>query len=64
MSHFQEYKCQNNVIVALPTNTSAKDRMELLNLINQTVQQVFVELRRNNVNFLPLEVTTTLESME
>jgi hypothetical protein len=64
MSYFKEFKCQSTVILALPTSASDKDRMELLSRINSAVREAFVDLRKEDVNFLPLEVTTTLESME
>lgn len=64
MSYFKELKLRNTLVIAVPATTTEEERMKLLRFINIEVNKAIVDLRRENVNFLPLEVTTTLESME
>jgi hypothetical protein len=64
MSHFTELQCVNRLVIAVPATTKDEERMKLLSIINTAVRDAVIELRQSNVNFLPLEVTTSLESME
>jgi hypothetical protein len=64
MSYFTELKCVSRFVIAVPATTKDEERMKLLSIINAAVRDAVIELRQSNVNFLPLEVTTSLENME
>lgn len=64
MSYFTELKCVSRFVVAVPATSNDDERIKLLSLINTAVREAVIELRQSNVNFLPLEVTTSLESIE
>jgi hypothetical protein len=64
MSHFTELKCVSTFVVAIPATAKEEERMKLLSLFNSTVREVLIELRKQNANFLPLDVTTSVESIE
>lgn len=64
MSYFTELKCVSRFVVAVPAKTTDEERMKFLTLINTSVNETVIKMRQSNVNFLPLEVTTSLESIE
>lgn len=64
MSYFTELKCVNRLVIAVPATTKDEERMKLLTLINTAVNEAVIKMRQSNVNFLPLEVITSLESIE
>jgi hypothetical protein len=64
MSHFTELQCVNRLVIAVPATNKIEDQTKLVNVINTAVREAIIELRKSNVNFLPLEVTTSLESIE
>lgn len=61
MSYFTELTCTSRFTLAIPAKATSEDRMKLVSTINKAVRDAVLELRRNDVNFLPLDVSTSLE---
>lgn len=61
MSYFTELTCTSRFTLAVPAKTTSEERMKLVSVINTAVREAVIELRRNDVNFLPLDVMTILE---
>lgn len=61
MSYFTELTCTSKFTLAVPSKATSDDRAKLVTVINTAVREAVLELRRSNVNFLPLDVVTSLE---
>jgi hypothetical protein len=64
MSYFTELTCVSSFVLAVPASSTSDDRMKLVNTINDALREAMLELRRSDVNFLPLEVVTSLRDAE
>jgi hypothetical protein len=63
MSNFRELKLTVIGQIAVPAHSKDHDLSDLTQRLQDGFKSVLLEMRRDNVNMLPINVTTSLEEV-